>query len=243
MLKYHRVVQLGGIRVCFQAAVPIWSRMKCFYSVIWSRVGSVTNKNTQGTIKDFTRGTQRPASFLTYSPLQNYWSSKASSLILIIKTMNSAECLLSVLALCFASADCINKLNVYNVKTRELFIGEKWAILILIEDWKSIRAIAQTLSIASTTIWNVLKKTETTGVLSRRRSTGRHRKQQLTKIVRDWVLVTKKYRNKAHKFWDKVLWTDETKMSFPLTTHTCTIFSYLTMWNKTCYHFFPLIFG
>ena len=180
MLKYHRVVQLGGIRVCFQAAVPIWSRMKCFYSVIWSRVGSVTNKNTQGTIKDFTRGTQRPASFLTYSPLQNYWSSKASSLILIIKTMNSAECLLSVLALCFASADCINKLNVYNVKTRELFIGEKLAILMLIEDWKSIRAIAQTLAIASTTIWNVLKKKETTGVLSRRRSTGRHRKQQLT---------------------------------------------------------------
>lgn len=84
MLKYHKIVQLGGIPVCFQAVVPIWFKMKCFYSVIWSRVGSVTNKNTQGTIKDLTKDTQRPASFLTYGPLQNYWCCKASAFIFAV---------------------------------------------------------------------------------------------------------------------------------------------------------------
>ena len=43
------------------------------------------------------------------------------------------------------------------------------------EDGKSFRAIAQTLTIDSTTIWNVLKKKETTGVLSNRRRTSRPR--------------------------------------------------------------------
>jgi len=61
-----------------------------------------------------------------------------------------------------------------NMKTRKLSLGEKQAIVNLREDGKSIRAIAQTLAIASTTIWNVLKKKETTGVL--RRQTGRPRK-------------------------------------------------------------------
>ena len=139
------------------------------------------------------------------------------------------------------------------------------------EDGKSIRAIAQILAIASTTIWNVLKKKETTGVLSNRRRTGRPRKTTAvddrnivravkkdpkTTVVdisnhlqRRGVKVTlsavrrrlheqkyrgytrrckpliskknkkarlefaKKYRDKPQKFWDNVLWTDETKIN------------------------------
>ena len=45
-------------------------------------------------------------------------------------------------------------------------------LLNLREDGKSMRAIVQTLAIATTTTWNVLKKKETTGVLSNRRWTG-----------------------------------------------------------------------
>ena len=44
------------------------------------------------------------------------------------------------------------------MKTRELSMGEKQAILKLRKKGKSIRAIGQTLGIASTTIWNVLNK-------------------------------------------------------------------------------------
>ncbi len=75
---------------------------------------------------------------------------------LIIQTINSRECLRSVSDLSFACADCIYSWNQRGTK--------------------SIRAIAQTLAIASTTIWTVLKKKETTGVLSNRPRTGRPRK-------------------------------------------------------------------
>ena len=54
--------------------------------------------------------------------------------------------------------------------------------------FEPFRAIAQTLAIASTTIWNVLKKKETTGVLSNRRRTGRPRK---TAAVDDRNIVKK----------------------------------------------------
>lgn len=54
--------------------------------------------------------------------------------------------------------------GVNNMKTRELSVGEKQAIVKLRKDGKSMRAIAQTLA----TIWNVLKKKETTGVLRNR---------------------------------------------------------------------------
>ena len=56
------------------------------------------------------------------------------------------------------------------MKTRELSMGEKQTILKLRKEGKSIRAIGQTLGIASTTIWNVLKKKETTGVQTLNRS-------------------------------------------------------------------------
>lgn len=54
-------------------------------------------------------------------------------------------------------------------------MAEKQTILKLNEEGKSIRAIAQTLGIATTTIWNVLKKKKTTGVLSNKHRTGRPR--------------------------------------------------------------------
>lgn len=72
------------------------------------------------------------------------------------------------------------------MKTRELSMGEKQAIVKLRKEGKSTRAIGQTLGIASTTIWNVLKKKETTGVLSNRRPTGRPRK---TTVVDDRNIV------------------------------------------------------
>lgn len=158
-----------------------------------------------------------------------------------------------------------------NMKTRELSIGEKEAIVKLREDGKSIRAIAKELSIASTTIWNVLKKKETTGVLSNRHRTGRPRKttaaddRNIVRAVKKDPKTTvgeisnnlqragvkvsastvhrrlheqkyrgytrrckpliskknrkarldfaKRYRDEPQKFWDKVLWTDETKMN------------------------------
>ncbi len=52
------------------------------------------------------------------------------------------------------------------MKTREVSMGEKRAIVKLREDEIFNQTIAQTLAIASTTIWNFLRKKETTGVLS-----------------------------------------------------------------------------
>ncbi len=60
------------------------------------------------------------------------------------------------------------------MKTRELSMGEKQAIVKLREEGKSIRAIAHTLAIS--TIWNVLEKKEATGVLSNINQTGIPRK-------------------------------------------------------------------
>ncbi|XP_061632965.1 lysophospholipase-like protein 1 isoform X2 [Phyllopteryx taeniolatus] len=60
-----------------------------------------------------------------------------------------------------------------NMKTRELPMGEKQTILKLREEGKSLKAIAQILGIANTKICNVLKKRETTGVLSNRHRTRR----------------------------------------------------------------------
>uniref|UniRef100_A0A3B1IQX0 Transposase Tc1-like domain-containing protein n=1 Tax=Astyanax mexicanus TaxID=7994 RepID=A0A3B1IQX0_ASTMX len=77
------------------------------------------------------------------------------------------------------------------MKTRELSMREKQAILKHRKEGKSIRAIGKTLGIATTTIWNVLKKKETTGVLSNRRRTGRPRKTTPTD-ERRIVLAVKK---------------------------------------------------
>lgn len=52
--------------------------------------------------------------------------------------------------------------GITDTKARELSVGEKQAIVML------RRAIAQTLTIASKTFWNVLKKKAVTGVPSNR---------------------------------------------------------------------------
>lgn len=62
------------------------------------------------------------------------------------------------------------------MKTRELCIGEKQAILRLRKEGKLIRAIGQTLGIANKTVFNILKKKETIGVLSNRHRIGWPRK-------------------------------------------------------------------
>ena len=61
-----------------------------------------------------------------------------------------------------------------------LSMGEKQPILKLRKDGKLIRGIAETLFRANTTIWNVLKKRETTDVLSNRHQTGQPKKTDET---------------------------------------------------------------
>ena len=73
------------------------------------------------------------------------------------------------------------------MKTKELSLGEKQAVLKLRKEGKSTRAIVQALGIACTTTWNVMKKKETTGVLSNRHKTGEGQQKQFmqeTEIVR-----------------------------------------------------------
>ena len=74
-------------------------------------------------------------------------------------------------------------------------MGEKQAILKLRKKGKSIRAIGQTLGIASTTIWNVLNKKKTTGVRNRCR-TGWPRK---TTVVDDRNIVRAVKKNSKTK--------------------------------------------
>lgn len=62
------------------------------------------------------------------------------------------------------------------MKTRELSMEEKQDILKLRNEGKSIRLIGQTLGIARSTVWSILKLKGTTGVLSNRPRTGRPRK-------------------------------------------------------------------
>ncbi len=62
------------------------------------------------------------------------------------------------------------------MKTREVSMGEKTSNCEAERRWKINQTIAQTLAIASTTIWNLLRKKETTGVLSNTPWTGRSRK-------------------------------------------------------------------
>ena len=60
------------------------------------------------------------------------------------------------------------------MKTREISLEEKYGIMKLRKEGKSVRAVEQAL--AFTTILNILKKKETAGVLSNRHRTGRPRK-------------------------------------------------------------------
>lgn len=72
-----------------------------------------------------------------------------------------------------------------------MHLKKKQAILKLRKEGKSIRAIVQTSGIADTTIWNVLEKKETSGVLSNRHRTGQPRKIT-TDDVRNIVRAVRK---------------------------------------------------
>ncbi len=73
------------------------------------------------------------------------------------------------------------------MKTREVSMGEKTSNCEAERRCKINQTIAQTLAIASTTIWNLLRKKETTGVLSNTPRTARSRK---TSAVEDRNIVT-----------------------------------------------------
>lgn len=74
----------------------------------------------------------------------------------------------------FACADCeFTVKRVTNMKNKECFIREKQPIMKLREEDKSITAVAQTLAMASRTVWNVVKKKVITGVLSNRCQSNR----------------------------------------------------------------------
>ena len=57
--------------------------------------------------------------------------------------------------------------TVFSRKTRKLSIGENKTILNKNKQEKLIKSFAQTLGMATTTIWNVLKMNETAGVPSK----------------------------------------------------------------------------
>lgn len=63
-----------------------------------------------------------------------------------------------------------------NMKSKELSMEVKEAILRLKKENKSIRQISERLGVASSTVWNILKKVELTGTLSNSYRPGRPRK-------------------------------------------------------------------
>lgn len=76
------------------------------------------------------------------------------------------------------------KKNKLNIKTRELYMGERQAILKL---GKREKITAQLMGISST-IWIALKKEETTIVLMTRHRTGQpwgNKQQLVTKLLRE----------------------------------------------------------
>ncbi len=84
----------------------------------------------------------------------------------------------------FKCAICIWNLLLSTVKMRskELSLSVKQAIIRLKKQNKPIREIAKTLGVAKTTVWNILKKKERTGELSNTKRPGRPRK---TTVVDD----------------------------------------------------------
>ena len=81
------------------------------------------------------------------------------------------------------------------MKSKELSLSVKQAIIRLQNLNKPIREIAETLGVAKSTVWYILKKKERTGELSNTKTPGRpHLKEPV-------------------QFWNNILWTDETKIN------------------------------
>uniref|UniRef100_A0A8C5MUE3 Transposase Tc1-like domain-containing protein n=1 Tax=Leptobrachium leishanense TaxID=445787 RepID=A0A8C5MUE3_9ANUR len=173
----------------------------------------------------------------------------------------------------FKCAICIWNLLLSTLKMRskELSLSVKQAIIRLKKQIKPIREIARTLGMVKTTVWNILKKKERTGELSNTKIPGRPRKTMVVDDRRNLSLVKKtpfttvgqikntlqevgvcvskstmkrrlhqsEYRGfttrckplvslknrkarlefakqhltKPSQFWNKILWTDETKIN------------------------------
>uniref|UniRef100_A0A8C5MV28 Transposase Tc1-like domain-containing protein n=1 Tax=Leptobrachium leishanense TaxID=445787 RepID=A0A8C5MV28_9ANUR len=165
----------------------------------------------------------------------------------------------------------IELLSTLKMRSKELSLSVKQAIIRLKKQNKPIREIARTLGVAKTTVWNILKKKERTGELSNTKRPGRPRKTTVVDDRRILSLVKKtpfttvgqikntlqevgvcvskstikrrlhqsKYRGfttrckplvslknrkarlefakqhltKPSQFWNKIQWTDETKIN------------------------------
>ncbi len=93
----------------------------------------------------------------------------------------------------FKCAICIWNLLLSTVKMRskELSLSVKQAIIRLKKQNKPIREIAKTLGVAKTTVWNILQKKERTGELSNTKRPGRPRKTTVVDDRRILSLVKK----------------------------------------------------
>ena len=84
----------------------------------------------------------------------------------------------------FKCAICIWNLllSTLNMRSKELSLSVKQAIIRLKNQNKPIREITKTLGVAKSTVWNILKKKERTGELSNTKRPGR---PQRTTVVDD----------------------------------------------------------
>ncbi len=91
----------------------------------------------------------------------------------------------------FKCAICIWNLLLSTVKMRskELSLSVKQAIIRLKKQNKPIREIAKTLGVAKTTVWNILKKKERTGELSNTKRPGRPLLMILSIPPHQWSMV------------------------------------------------------
>uniref|UniRef100_A0A8C5MJ28 Transposase n=1 Tax=Leptobrachium leishanense TaxID=445787 RepID=A0A8C5MJ28_9ANUR len=162
-------------------------------------------------------------------------------------------------------------LSTLKMRSKELSLSVKQAIIRLKKQNKPIREIARTLGVAKTTVWNILKKKERTGELSNTKRPGRPRKttvvddRRILSLVKKTPFTTvgqikntlqevgvcvsqstikrrlhqseyrgfttrckplvslknrkarlefaKQHLTKPSQFWNKILWTDETKIN------------------------------
>ncbi len=84
------------------------------------------------------------------------------------------------------------------MRSKELSLSVKQAIIRLKKQNKPIREIAKTLGVAKTTVWNILKKKERTGELSNTKRPGRPRK---TTVVDDRRILSLGEENTLHNSW------------------------------------------
>ena len=89
----------------------------------------------------------------------------------------------------FKCAICIWNLllSTLNMRSKELSLSVKQAIIRLKNQNKPIREIAKTLGVAKSTVWNILKKKERTGELSNTKRPGKLRK---TTVVDDRRIIS-----------------------------------------------------